>query len=120
MVVSIGDLVQLRARYADQPLGSRIDEVLTTAARPGSGVDVIAYAAGLHGAGPFSTIAPSRLVGASSDHSELSALGVEHPGDLEGVVGRCRSFPGGGLVQLAVADTTIEALLDRRSIGTPE
>ena len=120
MVVSIGDLVQLRTRYADQPLGSRIDEVLTTAARPGSGVDVIAYAAEVHGAGPFSTIAPSRLVGASSDHSELSALGVEHPGDLEGVVGRCRSFPGGGLVQLAVADTTIEALLDRRSIGTPE
>ena len=121
MVVSIGDLVHLRARYADQPLGSRIDEVLTTAARPGSGVDVIAYAAEYNGAGPFPMIASSRLVGASSEYSELAALGVDHPGDLEGIVGRCRSFPGGGLVQLAVADTTVDALLlDRGSNGTPE
>jgi S-DNA-T family DNA segregation ATPase FtsK/SpoIIIE len=117
MVVMIGDLVHLRRRYADQPLGARIDQVLTTAARTGSGVDVIAYAAELDGAGPFATTATSRLVGASSDHDELLALGVEHPSDLEGVVGRCRSFPGSDLVQLAMPDAATETLLARRSIG---
>jgi len=123
VVVLIGDLAHLRRQHATHPLGARIDEVLTTAARPGSGVDVVAYAAELEGAGPFAGIASSRLVGASSDHSELSTLGIDRPSDLEGVARRCRSFPGGDLVQLAAADTatiTIEALLDRRSIGTPE
>ena len=117
MVVLIGDLVHLRRRYADQPLGTRIDEMLTTAAGAGGGIDVIAYAADLNGAGPFATVAPSRLVGASSDHDELLELGVEHPSELEGIVGRCRSFPGADLVQLAIADATTETLLARRSNG---
>ncbi len=117
MVVLIGDLVHLRRRYADQPLAARIDEVLASAARTGSGVDVISYAAELDGAGPFAAIASSRLVGASSDHDELLELGVEHPSELEGIVGRCRSFPGSHLVQLAMPDSTMETLLAHRSIG---
>lgn len=117
MVVLIGDLVSLRRRYADQPVGARIDEILTAAASPGCGVDVVAYAASLDGAGPFAAMVSSRLVGASSDHDELLTLGVEHPAELEGIVGRCRSFPGNDLVQLATADATIETLLAARSIG---
>lgn len=117
LVVVIGDLVYLRRRYADQPVGTRIDEMITAAASPGCGIDVVAYAADLDGAGPFAAIASSRLVGASSDHDELLALGVEHPGELEGVVGRCRSFPGNDLVQLATADATTEMLLAARSNG---
>ncbi len=116
-VVLIGDLVSLRRRYASHPLGARIDEVLVAASATDSGVDVIAYASELEGAGRFATIASSRLVGASSDHDELAALGVEHPSELDGIVGRCRAFPGGDLVQLAVADAPTETLLDRRSNG---
>jgi S-DNA-T family DNA segregation ATPase FtsK/SpoIIIE len=116
-VVLIRDLVALRRRYASHPLGARIDEVLIAASAADSGVDVVAYASELEGAGRFATIASSRLVGASSDHDELSALGVEHPDELDGVVGRCRAFPGAELVQLAVTDAPTEALLDRRSNG---
>ncbi|MGE5211368.1 MAG: hypothetical protein ACM3MM_08875 [Acidobacteriota bacterium] len=114
-VVLIDDLVQLRRRYADQPLGSRIDDVLTRATAGVGGVDVIAWAVELGGAGPFATSATRRLVGASSHHDELRALGVDRPGELDGVRGRCRSFPDGGLVQLATADTPIETLLARRA-----
>ena len=39
------------------------------------------------------------------------------PAELDGVIGRCRSFPGGELVQLAFARASTEALLDRRSTG---
>jgi DNA segregation ATPase FtsK/SpoIIIE, S-DNA-T family len=117
MVVLIGDLVDLRRRYVDQPLGARIDEVLTRAAAANSGVDLVAAAADLEGAGPFAAEASSSLVGASSDLRELAALGVDQPGDLDGIVGRCRSFPGGALVQVATTDTPIETLLARRSIG---
>ena len=120
MVVLIGDLVHLRRRYADQPIGARIDEILTSAAVAGSGVDVVAAVADLDGAGPFAAAASDRLVGASSDLRQLAVLGVEHPSDLDGAVGRCRSFPGGDLVQLAIADTPIETLLARRSIGGTE
>jgi hypothetical protein len=116
MVLLIGDLVHLRRRHAEQPVGTQIDEVVTRAAGAGSGVDVIAAAADLEGAGPFATIAASRLVGASSDHRELAALGVEHPSDIDGIVGRCQSFPDGDLVQLATTDATIEMLLARRSV----
>ncbi len=117
LVVVIGDLVQLRRRSAGQPLGARLDDVLERAVLADSGIDVIASAAELDGAGPFATSATSRLVGASSDHQQLSALGVERPGELDGVIGRCRSFPGGELVQLAFARASTEALLDRRSTG---
>jgi hypothetical protein len=116
-VVLIDDLVQLRGRYTDQPLGPRIDDVLTRATAGKAGIDVIAWAVELDGAGPFAASATRRLVGASSNHDELLALGVERPGELDGVSGRCRSFPGGGLVQLATTDTPTETLLARRAIG---
>jgi hypothetical protein len=116
-VVLIDDLVRLRGRYADQPLGSRIDDVLTRATDETAGVDVVAWAGELDGAGPFAASATRHLVGASSNHVELRALGVERPGELEGVRGRCRSFPDGGLVQLATAGTSTETLLARRAIG---
>jgi hypothetical protein len=117
MVVLIGDLVDLRRRYAGQPVGDRIDEVLARAAVADSGVDVVAAASELEGAGPFTAAAASVLVGASSDLGELAALGIDRPSDLDGIVGRCRSFPGGDLVQVAMSSTTIEDLLARRSIG---
>ncbi len=116
-VVLIDDLVHLRARYTDQPLGPRIDDVLTRATAGAAGIDVIAWAVELDGAGPFAASATRRLVGASSNHDELRALGVERPGELDGVSGRCRSFPDGGLVQLATAATPTETLLARRAIG---
>ncbi len=117
LVVLIGDLVHLRRRYAGHPAGPRIDEVLTRAAAAGSGVDVIAGVADLTAAGPFATEVSKSLVGASSDARELATLGVEQPSELDGIAGRCRSFPGDELVQVALADTTIEVLLARRSIG---
>jgi len=116
-VVLIDDLVQLRGRYTDQPLGPRIDDVLTRATAGAAGIDVVAWAVELDGAGPFAASATRRLVGASSNHDELRALGVERPGELDGVSGRCRSFPDGGLVQLATTDTPTETLLARRTIG---
>lgn len=119
MVVLIGDLVQLRRQFADQPLASRIDNVLVAAASAESKVDVIAYAGDLAGTGPFATTAVNRLVGAFSNREELMALGVEEPAELDGIVGRCRSFPGGDLVQLAMADVAAETLLTRRSTGGP-
>jgi DNA segregation ATPase FtsK/SpoIIIE, S-DNA-T family len=118
-VLLIGDLTQLRRRHANQPVGSRIDEVVTRAAAPGSGVDVVASATELDGAGPFAAAASTRLVGASSDLGELAALGVDDSSDLDGIVGRCRSFPDRELVQLATTDASIETLLARRSIGGP-
>ena len=117
MVLLIGDLVHLRRRHADQPLGARIDEVVTRAAAAGSGVDVVAAVADLDGAGGFAAVAAHRLVGASSDLRALAALGIEHPSDVDGIVGRCRSFPDGEFVQLATTDVPIETLLARRSIG---
>jgi S-DNA-T family DNA segregation ATPase FtsK/SpoIIIE len=120
LVVIVSDIVHLRRHHASQPLGARIDEVLSAAAHQRSGVDVVVYAADLDGAGPIGTLASSRLVGASSNHHELLALGVDRPGELDSVVGRCRSFPGGGLVQLATADTTVETLLARRSNGASQ
>ena len=113
----IDDLVRLRGHYTDQPLGSRIDDVLARATAAAAGVDVIAWAVELDGAGPFAAGATRRLVGASSNHDDLRALGVERPGELDGVSGRCRSFPDGGLVQLATAGTPTETLLARRAIG---
>jgi hypothetical protein len=116
-VVLIDDLVQLRGRYVGHSLGPRIDDVLIRATDGAAGVDVVAWAVELDGAGPFAARVTRRLVGASSNHDELRALGVERPGELDGVSGRCRSFPDGGLVQLARADTTTEELLARRAIG---
>jgi DNA segregation ATPase FtsK/SpoIIIE-like protein len=116
-VVLIDDLVHLRRCYADQPLGSRIDDVLTRATAGAGDVDVVAWVVELDGAGPFAANATRRLVGASSHHDELRALGVERPAELDRVRGRCRSFPDGGLVQLATADTPAETLLARRAIG---
>jgi hypothetical protein len=117
LVVLIGDLVDLRRRYAGRPIGDRLDEVLTRAAVADSGVDVVAAASELEGAGSFTSAATSALVGASSDVAELTALGIDRPSDLDGIVGRCRSFPGGDLAQIAMSSTTIEDLLARRSIG---
>ena len=114
-VLLINDLAQLRRKYADHPLGDRIDDVLGRATA--AGIDVVASAAELVGAGPFALDAPRWLVGASSNHDELRTLGVDRPSDLDGVAGRCRSFPGGQLVQLAVADAPAETLLARRSTG---
>jgi hypothetical protein len=116
-VVLIDDLVHLRALYADQPLGIGIDDVLTRATTGPAGLDVIAWAVDLEGAGPFATSVTRRLVGASSNHDELRALGVERPGELDVVTGRCRSFPDGSLVQLATAAGPTETLLARRAIG---
>ena len=116
-VVLIGDLVELREQYAYHALGPRIDEVLARAAAGAGAVDVIAWAAELDGAGPFAASATHRLVGASSNHDELRSLGVDRPGELDGVTGRCRSFPDGGLVQLATPGSPIETLLARRAIG---
>ena len=113
-VVLIADLVQLRRLHIDRNLLARIDEVLVAAAAPDSGIDVIAYVSELDGAGPFAVAATNRLIGASSNREELATLGVERAGDLDGVAGRCRSFPGGDLVQLAMADTSAEALLEQR------
>jgi hypothetical protein len=117
LVVLVDDLAQLRRRYADQVVGVRIDEVLGAAAAPGSGVDVVASVVDLDGAGPFASAAVNRLVGASSSHEQLSELGVRHPSELDGVVGRCRAFPGGDLVQIAIADAPLHTLLATRSIG---
>jgi hypothetical protein len=117
-VVLISDLVGLRRLHTDRPLGARLDEVLVAAAeRPA--VDVIAYAGELTDAGPFAAAATARLVGASSNRHDLTVLGVDRPEVLDGVVGRCRSFPGGDLVQLAMSDASFEQLLARRSIGDP-
>jgi S-DNA-T family DNA segregation ATPase FtsK/SpoIIIE len=116
-VVLIDDLVQLRGHYADQALGPRIDDVLTRTTVASAGVDVVAWAVELGGGGPFAASATRRLVGASSHHDELRALGVERPGELDGVSGRCRSFPDGGLAQLATTGIPIETLLARRAIG---
>ncbi len=113
-VLLIADLVQLRRLHADRDLGDQIDDVLVAATAPDSGVDVIAYASELDGAGPFAAAATSRLIGASSNREELATLGVDRADELDGVAGRCRSFPGNDLVQLAMADTTAEALLERR------
>ena len=113
-VVLIADLVQLRRLHADRDLGGRIDEILVAAAAPDSGVDVIAYVSELDGAGPFAAAATNRLIGASSNQEELATLGIDRASDLDGIAGRCRSFPGGDLVQLAMADTTTETLLERR------
>lgn len=114
-VLLIDDLVQLRRHVAGHPLGSLIDAVLSTANRVDAGVDVIAYAGDLAGAGPFALAASRRVVGTSSDDRDLSALGVERPADLDGIVGRCRTFPGGDLVQLATSETPVDTLLARRS-----
>ncbi len=116
-VVLIGDLARLRGPYIDQPLGRRIDDVLSRATAEDAGVDVVAWAAELDGGGPFATSATRRLVGASSNTDELRALGVEQPNELDGINGRCRWFPDGGLVQLATSDTPTETLLARRTIG---
>jgi hypothetical protein len=62
MVVLIDDLVQLRGRYTDHPLGSRIDDVLTRAAAATAGVDVVAWAVELAGAGPFAAGTTRRLL----------------------------------------------------------
>lgn len=115
-VVLVADLVDVRHQHAGRSLGARIDEVLVAAAGSPR-VDVIAYAGELDGAGPFATAATARLVGASSKQDDLAALGVDHPETLDGIVGRCRSFPGGDLVQLAMSDTTFEQLIARRSTG---
>ena len=116
-VVLIDDLVRLRERLVDLPLGPRFDDVLARAAAGSGGVDVVAWTSELAGAGPFAASATRRLVGASSNHDELRALDVERPGELDGITGRCRAFPHGGLVQLATADTSVEELLGRRAIG---
>jgi S-DNA-T family DNA segregation ATPase FtsK/SpoIIIE len=113
LVVLISDLAALRQR-TDEHLVARIDEVLVDAAAPDSGVDVVAYAAALDSAGPFAMAATSRLIGASSNRFELSALGVDDVSDLGGVTGRCRSFPSGDMVQLALSDSTAESLLEHR------
>ncbi len=116
-VVLINDLVHLRRRYADHPLGARIDDTLMAATVDGAGIDVVASASELDEAGPFATAATHRLVGASSSHDELLALGVQRPAELDGIAGRCRSFPDGALVQLATSDSATETLLARRSTG---
>jgi hypothetical protein len=117
LVVLISDLAQLRRQHEGNALGDRIDDVLATAAATGSGVDVIAAVADLDAAGPFANAAANRLVGASSNHADLAALGVERPSELDGIAGRCRGFPDGDLVQIAVADVDLEALLARRTEG---
>jgi S-DNA-T family DNA segregation ATPase FtsK/SpoIIIE len=117
LVVLIDDLARLRQRYADNVVGARIDEVLAAAADPLSGVDVIASVVDLEAAGPYASATVNRLVGASSNHGQLSELGVRHPNELDGVVGRCRAFPGGDLVQVAIADAPLHTLLAQRSIG---
>ena len=117
LVVVVADLALLRRHVAADALGSRIDAVFERAARDDSGVDVIAYAGDLDGAGPFGEVASQRLVGASSDLDDLARLGVHSASDLEGVAGRCRWFPSGELVQLALPDEELETMLDRRSTG---
>ena len=117
LVVLIGDLAHVRRRHADHAVGARLDEILTAAASAGSGVDLIASVSELDAAGPIASVVSNRLVGASSNHHELAALGVENPGELDGIPGRCRAFPGGDLVQLAMTDATVETLLARRAIG---
>ena len=116
LVVVIGDIGHVRLRLTGQ-LRSRFDDVLAAAARSDSGVDVIAYASDLAGAGPFGEHVAQCIVGASSDSTELAALGVDDPAELEGIVGRCRWFPEGALVQLASAEVPVENLLARRSPG---
>ena len=59
------------------------------------------------------------MVGASSDHTDLARLGVQDASDLEGVAGRCRWFPDGDLVQLALPDADLESMLTGRSPGDP-
>ena len=113
MVVVIGDLVELR-RSHDDDLTARLDDILVDAAAPTSGIDVIAYASELDGAGPFADAATHRLIGASSNQDELAALGVPRPEQLDGITGRCWAFPDDRIVQLATADTPIETLLRHR------
>jgi hypothetical protein len=48
------------------------------------------------------------LVGSSSDAAELSAFGITDLRPLE-IVGRCRRFPGGELVQLASTSAPLGA-----------
>jgi len=113
MVVVIGDLVELRRSHDDE-LIARLDDILVDAAAPASGIDVIAYASELDGAGPFATAATHRLIGTSSSRDELTALGVRRPEQLDGITGRCWAFPDDRIVQLATSDTPIETLLRRR------
>jgi hypothetical protein len=119
LVVIVSDLAQLRRQHEGNVLGERIDDVLAAAASTGSGVDVIAAVADLDAAGPLPSAIANRLVGASSNHADLAALGVERPSELDGIAGRCRVFPDGDLLQIAMADVDLETLLARRGEGEP-
>lgn len=115
LVVVVSDLVDLRRRFAETPLGERIDVVLADSLAHGSGVDVIAYVSDTVEGGAYSALATRRLVGACTDWADMVRLGVEQPAELDGIVGRCRSFPGGDLVQVATSDVPFETLFARRS-----
>jgi hypothetical protein len=108
LVVVIGDLPLLRRELG--PLEARFDELLAGAISKDSGIDLIVYAGDRSTAGPLWQDGVRCLVGSSNDTAELGAFGIEDPRSLDGV-GRCRRFPGGELVQLAVSSASLEAIL---------
>jgi hypothetical protein len=108
LVVVIGDLLLLRRELG--PLEARFDELLAGATSEDSGIDLIVYAGDRSTAGPLWHDGVRCLVGSSNDTAELGAFGIADPRSLD-CVGRCRRFPGGELVQLAVSSTSLEATL---------
>jgi len=112
MVVFIGDLSLLRRQVSDARLRARLDDVLAAASRAGSGLDVVAYASDLDSAHPLVDSTIARLVGGSSDRAVDEVLGVEAPAGDERA--RCRSFPGGDVIQLATSSQSLEELLASR------
>jgi hypothetical protein len=108
LVLVIGDLAMVRRELGS--LEERFDELLTAAAGEDSGIDLVVYASDRSTAGPLWHEGVPCLVGSSSDAAELSAFGITDLRPLE-IVGRCRRFPGGELVQLASSSVPLEAIL---------
>jgi hypothetical protein len=108
LVLVVGDLALVRRELGS--LEERFDELLAAAVGEDSGIDLVVYAGDRSTAGQLWHEGVPCLVGSSSDVAELSAFGIADLRPLE-IVGRCRRFPGGELVQLASTSVPLEAIL---------
>jgi hypothetical protein len=108
LVVVVGDLALVRRELGS--LTERFDELLGAASGDDPGIDLIVYAGDRSTAGPLWHDGVRCLVGSSSDAAELSAFDITDLRSLD-VVGRCRRFPGGELVQLATSSSPLETIL---------
>jgi hypothetical protein len=108
LVVVVGDLALVRRELGS--LTERFDELLGAAGGDDPGIDLIVYAGDRSTAGPLWHDGVRCLVGSSSDAAELSAFDIADLRSLD-VVGRCRRFPGGELVQLATSSSPLETIL---------